>query len=107
MPRKKASTQKTKEPSFEEAIAELEDIVATIEEEDIPLEELVAKYEHGSRLLTRCESVLKAAKKRLKVLAEAQKNGPDSIPEDTENHLTENGSAGTDLPDEDDDIRLL
>ena len=60
MARKKSTSgdQPGGEPSFELALAELEEIVAAMEEEQLPLEELVARYEKGSKLLARCESVL-------------------------------------------------
>jgi exodeoxyribonuclease VII small subunit len=101
MPRKKASTSGDAEPSFEEAISELESIVAAMEEEELPLEELVARFEQGTRLLGRCQSVLDSAKKRLQTIA----TGPET-PKSDENTLTTNESDDTDASD-DDDIRLF
>ena len=101
MPRKKASPSEEAEPSFEEALTELEDIVSAMEEEELPLEELVSRFEKGTRLLGRCQTVLDTAKKRLKTIAAKPETGKS-----TENTLTKNESDHTD-PSDDDDIRLF
>jgi len=59
-------------PSFEEAIAQLEKIVDSMESGDVPLEELLAKFESGSQLLQVCEARLKDAELRIEQL---KKNG--------------------------------
>ena len=51
--------------SFEQALAELEKIVAQLESGQAPLEESIALYERGARLKAHCEARLEAA--RLKV----------------------------------------
>jgi exodeoxyribonuclease VII small subunit len=51
--------------SFEQALSELEKIVAQLESGQAPLEESIALYERGARLKTHCEARLEAA--RLKV----------------------------------------
>jgi exodeoxyribonuclease VII small subunit len=66
-------------PTFEEALASLEAIVAAMEKGDVPLEELVAKYAEASALLVRCrESLDKAALtiERLKAGAGAVETEP-------------------------------
>lgn len=100
MPRKKATSAEESAPDFERAIAELEEIVGAMEEEELPLEELVARFEKGTKLLTRCENVLASAKKRLQTIAanQAVSAGSDQSPET---------SANSDDPDDDDDIRLF
>lgn len=99
-------------PTFESALAELEEIVAAMEEEQLPLEELVARYEKGSKLLARCESVLASARKRLQTISAssiAESVEPDEeadIPD--EDDQAPGPSAGTpDEHDDDDDIRLF
>src|SRR5688572_33363150 len=103
MARKKSSpgADPAGEPSFEEALAELEEIVAAMEEEQLPLEELVSRYEKGSKLLARCETVLASARKRLQTIS----TRADAV-------ATETAAAEDDeLPgapaehDDDDDIR--
>jgi exodeoxyribonuclease VII small subunit len=51
--------------SFEQALAELEKIVAQLESGQAPLEESIVLYERGARLKAHCEARLEAA--RLKV----------------------------------------
>jgi exodeoxyribonuclease VII small subunit len=47
--------------SFEEALAELEKIVAQLERGDVPLADSIRIYKRGAALRTRCESQLKDA----------------------------------------------
>jgi exodeoxyribonuclease VII small subunit len=51
--------------SFEQALSELEKIVAQLESGQAPLEESIALYERGAQLKAHCEARLEAA--RLKV----------------------------------------
>lgn len=51
--------------TFEQALAELERIVAQLESGQAPLEESIALYERGAQLKAHCESRLEQA--RLKV----------------------------------------
>jgi exodeoxyribonuclease VII small subunit len=60
-------------PTFEEAVAQLEQIVAAIESGQIGLEESLAKYEQGMELVKRCRGILDKAEKRIEQLTE--KNG--------------------------------
>ncbi|MEM1083592.1 MAG: exodeoxyribonuclease VII small subunit [Verrucomicrobiota bacterium] len=100
MPRKKSSSSGDAGPDFEKAIAELEEIVAAMEEEELPLEDLVARFEKGTKLLAHCESVLASAKKRLETIA-ASHSATDG---DSQSQET---SDTPDDPDDDDDIRLF
>jgi exodeoxyribonuclease VII small subunit len=47
--------------SFEEALAELEKIVAQLERGDVPLADSIRIYKRGAALRARCESQLKDA----------------------------------------------
>ncbi|MGE0597652.1 MAG: exodeoxyribonuclease VII small subunit [Hyphomonadaceae bacterium] len=47
--------------SFEEALAELEKIVAQLERGDVPLADSIRIYKRGAALRSRCESQLKDA----------------------------------------------
>lgn len=51
--------------SFEKALAELEDIVAKLEQGRVELEESIALYERGAALKSHCEAKLKAAQERI------------------------------------------
>lgn len=50
---------------FEQAMKELEAIVARLEKGDISLEESIAAYEKGELLKKRCEELLKQAEARI------------------------------------------
>lgn len=69
---------KVVEPSFEEALAQLESIVDAMEGGDVPLAELMAYYETGSKLLQICEQRLKSAEIKIEQLKQ-QKDGKVSF----------------------------
>lgn len=54
--------------SFEAALAELENIVATMEAGQLSLEASLAAYKRGAELLKYCESTLKEAEQQIRVL---------------------------------------
>lgn len=60
------------EPSFEESLAELESIVAQMEDGDVPLAELLDQFETGTKLLKVCEERLKQAELRIEQLKQAK-----------------------------------
>lgn len=113
MSRKKpAAGDASQDPvDFEKSLAELEAIVAEMEEQQLPLEQLVARYERGARLLTGCEAVLQSARKRLQTIADAHAAGnsapmTDSL--DEEDDLADDAPTPLAAPDDDDDdIRLF
>ena len=55
-------------PTFETALAELEKIVAAMEEGQMPLERSLAAYKRGAELLKICQSQLQDAQQQVKVL---------------------------------------
>ncbi|HWA10667.1 MAG TPA: exodeoxyribonuclease VII small subunit [Opitutaceae bacterium] len=60
--------------SFEDALAQLEQIVETMESGEVPLAELLAKFEEGNKLLKVCEGRLKDAELKIEQLRK-QKDG--------------------------------
>jgi exodeoxyribonuclease VII small subunit len=58
--------------SFEEALAELEQILSKIEGGEVGLEESLAKYERGTFLIRHCRNVLGAAEKQIELLSKAE-----------------------------------
>ncbi len=60
--------------SFEDALDQLEKIVETMESGDVPLAELLAKFEEGNKLLKVCETRLKDAELKIEQLKK-QKEG--------------------------------
>jgi len=61
-------SDKTAKLSFEAALTKLEAIVDSMEQGEVPLAELLAKYEEGSKLLKVCESRLKDAELKIEKL---------------------------------------
>ena len=57
--------------SFEDALAELETLVEKMETGDLSLEESLAAFERGVKLTRHCQSALKAAELKVKVLTES------------------------------------
>jgi exodeoxyribonuclease VII small subunit len=75
----KSSTQKTEksteELTYEEALAELEAIVAALEGEQNQLEESIKLFERGQALAARCSVLLEAAELKVRQVA-----GNDLLP---------------------------
>jgi exodeoxyribonuclease VII small subunit len=54
--------------SFETALAELDEIVATMEGGQLPLKDSLAAYQRGSVLLQYCQAALKDAEQQVELL---------------------------------------
>ena len=54
---------------FEQALARLEKIVAEMESAELPLDEVVKRYEEGTRLVRFCAQRLEEAERKIEVLA--------------------------------------
>ncbi|MBP6508493.1 MAG: exodeoxyribonuclease VII small subunit [Opitutaceae bacterium] len=65
---------KDAKPSFESALTKLESIVESMESGDVPLADLLAKFEEGTKLLKVCETRLKEAELKIEQLKK-QKDG--------------------------------
>ena len=63
-----------KKLSFEDALNQLETIVETMESGDVPLADLLTKFEEGTKLLKVCETRLKDAEMKIELLKK-QKDG--------------------------------
>lgn len=55
-------------PSFEDALQRLADIVADMEGDRLALDELLARYEEGTRLVRICMERLSAAERRIETI---------------------------------------
>lgn len=66
--------------SFEDAMTELENIVEAMEGEELPLEELIARYETGSHLLKHCNAVLTNARKRIELITLSDRPSKSDAP---------------------------
>jgi exodeoxyribonuclease VII small subunit len=54
---------------FEQALERLEKIVAEMESAELPLDEVVGKFEEGTRLVRFCAQKLEQAEKKIEILA--------------------------------------
>ena len=60
---------KTSEPTFESALDRLEQIVGEMEGDKLVLEDLLARYEEGTRLVKVCQQRLDSAERRIELIA--------------------------------------
>jgi len=70
--------KKTKTSSFEEALSELEALVESMEQGELPLEESLKSFERGIALTRTCQQALKAAEQKVEILS---RNTLDAEPE--------------------------
>ncbi len=68
-----------KKMTFEESVARLDEIVKTLERGDKPLEEALALFEEGTRLIRSCGKTLDEAEQKVVKL----RRGPEGAPEET------------------------
>ena len=61
-------TKPAAEPSFEKALAELESLVAKMEDGGLSLEQSLAAHKRGLELAKQCRERLEAAQQQVKVL---------------------------------------
>lgn len=62
--------------SFESALGQLESIVDSMESGEVPLAELLAKFEEGTKLLKVCETRLKDAELKIEQLKKNKGGDP-------------------------------
>lgn len=72
MPENSTSTET---PSFEVALAELQQIVSDLEDGRIGLEESLVRFERGIRLLKTCHQVLEMAEQKIELLIGMKSDG--------------------------------
>jgi exodeoxyribonuclease VII small subunit len=63
-----AKEEEEAKSTFEEALSRLEEIVESMEEGEIPLADLLEKYEEGNRLLQICGKRLRDAELKIELL---------------------------------------
>ena len=69
--KKKAEADELAEVPFETALEELESLVEKMETGELSLEDSLAAFERGVKLTRHCQSSLKAAELKVKVLTES------------------------------------
>ena len=81
----KSTGKNIEEMSFEEAMAELEQVVAKLESGQAPLDQSIDLYERGAKLKERCEGRLKDAELRVnKIIAGKDGEAKGTEPFDAE-----------------------
>jgi exodeoxyribonuclease VII small subunit len=85
----------SEEPSFEAAMESLDAIVASLEGERLPLEEMVVSYERGMKLLRVCRSRIESARQRVELItADLEGRGKASLTEFTPQEGPETSTTG-------------
>lgn len=75
---------KKKTPTFEEAMAELEALVETMEQGELTLEESLKSFERGIELTRTCQTALKEAEQKIEILSGKGENAELEPFEDAE-----------------------
>lgn len=70
----------SKQPSFEEALSQLEAIALAIEEGKIGLQDSITEYEKGMKLIRHCRSILAEAEARIQQLQVAEDGRVSTAP---------------------------
>jgi exodeoxyribonuclease VII small subunit len=65
---------------FEQAMADLEAVVARLEQGDVPLEEALKSFERGVALTRACQEALAAAEQKVDILLERPDGGHAAVP---------------------------
>lgn len=71
-------------PDFEKALAELEEIVSTLEKGDLSLEAALKHFERGISLTRQCQATLKQAELKVEKLSEKTGKLEEFEPEEDE-----------------------
>ncbi len=70
MPKAAHQSEQDGEPAFEDALRQLESIVEAMESDDLPLDQLLKRFEEGTRLAQLCQNRLSTAEVRIRKLEE-------------------------------------
>ena len=80
MAKRKTSAAAAQEPSFEAALARLEEIVHELEEADLPLERSLAVFEEGVRLSRLLHQRLNEAERKVEILLKDESGEKVPVP---------------------------
>ena len=72
---KRKAKDRDAEPSFEEALAQIQGIVQDLEDGSLGLEESLTRFESGIRLIRQCHQTLEQAEQRIRVLTDVDAEG--------------------------------
>jgi exodeoxyribonuclease VII small subunit len=79
-----------KKLSLEEAMARLEEVVAQLENDKLPLDKSLKLYEEGVKLASQCANELEAAKRKIQILQQS-KDGEIEVVDVPEGSFSEEG----------------
>ena len=94
---KKSAADSGPQPSFEDAMKRLEEIVEELEGGELSLDDSIARYEEGVALSRRLTQQLDEAEKRIERLVDAGGDGPPTT-HPLELGLESGGESGGELP---------
>lgn len=66
-------------PTFETAISRLEQLVDEMDAANVPLQDLISRYEEGVQLVKVCEQRLKEAEKRIEIITRDAAGKPQAV----------------------------
>ncbi len=67
---------KKSELTFEAAMTQLEKIVTEMDDDTLPLEQLIVRYAEGTRLMKVCEERLAAVEKKIEIISRTTSGEP-------------------------------
>jgi len=76
----KKAAKRENEPTFEEAMGRLEDIVRELEEEELPLEKSLEIFEEGVKLSRLLNGKLNEAEQKVEILLRGEGGGKEPRP---------------------------
>ena len=98
---------KSPEPkNFEQALSRLESIIAQMESDELPLDDLLIRYEEGIKLVGFCSEKLKSAEKRIQIVTQNAKGKPALTDFEPDSKVSESPTPPVSESD-DDEIRLF
>jgi exodeoxyribonuclease VII small subunit len=92
--------------TFESALEKLESIVHSMESGQLPLEELLARYEEGTQWIRFCQDKLATAEKRIEVITRSASGKAELADFEPETTVRKNSPSAAPLPAEPDDLLL-
>ena len=92
--------------TFESALEKLESIVHSMESGQLPLEELLTRYEEGTQWIRFCQDKLATAEKRIEVITRSASGKTQLADFEPEPTVRKNTPTPAPLPSEPDDLLL-
>lgn len=69
-----------KKLNFEQSMARLEEIVGLLERGEAPLEDALALFEEGTKLMRTCSTLLDSAEQKVALLKVGPEGRPEEVP---------------------------